>query len=382
MTEGSGLPKSLLAARTGGRLIPFVGAGMSVILGLPGWTDLLRNIAVRLRPDLDYDAVSHQCGGDPLRIAEYLFIIAGKEIGPLRQRMSEQLFAQAVDPTVSTAHVELVNLNATRVYTTNYDDMVERTFSNLGLPYHLVATPRHIAQSDGHAVEIVKFHGDLQWEHSLVFTESSYFSRLQLESPLDIKLRSDLLGSSVIFLGYGFSDVNVRLMWHRLIKMMQGVDPDERPRSFIVRMHPNPALAALDADAGIETIVLTSEFGEAPTERLGEFLRAINDQAEPRTNTDWSAFISGSLADEVKTCLTEPAGFTDGEKAWLVEQLGRRRIPGSLREKADQLLAIASRLDTTYARAVVTALAPNYADHFGVPAADQAYLPVDERLEA
>ena len=48
---------------------------------------------------------------------------------------------------------------------------------------------------------ILKLHGDLDNENSLVLTETSYFERLPFESPVDIKLRSDTLGKSILFIG-------------------------------------------------------------------------------------------------------------------------------------------------------------------------------------
>ncbi|HDX7707761.1 TPA: SIR2 family protein, partial [Escherichia coli] len=45
--------------------------------------------------------------------------------------------------------------------------------------------------------QIVKFHGDFDDEDSIVLDETSYFQRLNYDSPLDIKLSNDILGNSV-----------------------------------------------------------------------------------------------------------------------------------------------------------------------------------------
>ncbi len=49
---------------------------------------------------------------------------------------------------------------------------------------------------------------------SIVLGESSYFRRLDLESPLDIKLRADLPGRTVMFIGYSLADVNIRYLFY------------------------------------------------------------------------------------------------------------------------------------------------------------------------
>ena len=140
-------PVELQQAQADGRLIPFVGAGLSMSLGLPSWTELLRSVAAKIAGIPAYDEIDTSCGGDPLKAAEFLYVATGKEIGPLRQKISNVIARPDIDTSRSNAHVELVNLNANRIYTTNYDDFIERTFDALNCPYQLIATPRHISQS-------------------------------------------------------------------------------------------------------------------------------------------------------------------------------------------------------------------------------------------
>ena len=64
--------------------------------------------------------------------------------------------------------------------------------------------------------QIIKFHGDFDDDSSLVLTESSFFIALDFESPLDIKLRSDSLEKSLLFIGYSLSDINIRYMLYKL----------------------------------------------------------------------------------------------------------------------------------------------------------------------
>ena len=53
--------------RNEGKLIPFVGAGLSQPLGLPSWAELIDTIA----KDLDYDPDVFTCNGTALQLAEY-----------------------------------------------------------------------------------------------------------------------------------------------------------------------------------------------------------------------------------------------------------------------------------------------------------------------
>lgn len=198
------LPDDLMEQLKERRVIPFIGAGFSAALGLPDWSTLLREVSKELDLKKDFDEIERCCQGDYLQIAEYLFLKCDRSVGPIRHVMSRVL--QATATKLSTAHIELVNLNAPQIYTTNYDEEIEKTFRRLLQPYASVALPKHIAGADRTKTQIVKYHGDLRFDATLVLTESSYYNRLEFESPLDLKFRSDLLGRSVLFIGYSFRE--------------------------------------------------------------------------------------------------------------------------------------------------------------------------------
>jgi hypothetical protein len=55
------------------RVIPFIGAGFSSILGLPDWNTLLARVAEEVPAPLTYEQVKEDCQNNPLQIAEYYF---------------------------------------------------------------------------------------------------------------------------------------------------------------------------------------------------------------------------------------------------------------------------------------------------------------------
>lgn len=277
------IPDDLIRMVREGRVIPFVGAGVSANIGYPTWEELLRDIAMddsvrstasRDEAELSYEEIEKFTGGDKLRIAEYLHIIAGKQTGLLR-RVIERRFSGQGSPLQYGGFVELANLNAPLIYTTNFDDLIERTYRALGVRTQLIRNARDIAKATPGEVQIVKYHGDTSDDSSLVLTETSYYRRLNFEAPLDLKFRADLLGRSVLFLGYSLSDINIRVIWFRLLDMMNSVDPREQPRSYAVIPIPNPVQQKLYEDVRIETIVLDESGQTAESEwgaLLAEFL--------------------------------------------------------------------------------------------------------------
>ncbi len=178
-----------------------------------------------------------------------------------------------------------MNLGAGQIYTTNYDDLIESTYRGLGLPISPVVLAKDVALADTDRTQVVKYHGDLKYEQTLVLTESSYHKRLDFESPMDLKFRSDLLGRSVLFMGYSFRDMNIRVIWFKLMQMMRDIPEADRRPSYIVRVEPNAALDELYAAVGLRTIVLHPE---GPLEDnakrvalLGSFLLELSVKACP-----------------------------------------------------------------------------------------------------
>jgi hypothetical protein len=250
----------------------------------------------------------------------------------------------------STAHIELINLNARQIYTTNYDEIIEQTFRALGHPYSLVALPKHIAVAQPDKTQIVKYHGDLRFDHSLVLTESSYYSRLEFESPMDLKFRSDLLGQSVLFIGYSFRDINIRIIWFKLMEMMRDVPENDRPSSYIVRFERNEVLEDLYRAVGIKTIYLDPE-GAAKTNEdrnriLGRFMLDLSLRISPDAlmpHSSLAMYVSSGLLNSIRDLSATRRGVrssprdTEFAKAY-IDHASRRRVSPEMRSKVDELI--------------------------------------------
>ncbi len=253
------------------KVILFVGAGVSQNLGLPSFSGLVR----RLAEELDYDPEIYATHGDYLALAEYYQIEKGT-IGPLRSWL-DRTWHEGIDISKSDIHRLIVELNFPIIYTTNYDTWIERAYKHYGRNYVKVAHVGDLTKVEPGLVQIVKFHGDFEDDASIVLTESSYFNRLDFESPLDIKLRADLLGKSVFFVGYSLSDINIRYMLYKLHRQWESSSySDARPKSFIFLARPNPVQERVLSSRGIHAIVSDSD---NPKIGLKDFLHRLLQQA-------------------------------------------------------------------------------------------------------
>jgi SIR2-like domain len=227
------------------RVIPFIGAGasMSVTWGAspkrrgPTWEEMVNQAAKLLgvnEPNL------LRLRGTDLQILEYFKILKGG-LAPLTNWLSNE-FSDATDDDIllSPIHAELVQLDRCGIYyTTNYDDFIERALRKTGRRTHVTSSELNISH-DRSLVEVVKFHGDFNSPDQMVLSESHYMERMRLESPMDFKLRADILGRAVIFIGYSFRDPNVNYIFHVVNRLFSNLpDSYSGRRAYIILPEPS-----------------------------------------------------------------------------------------------------------------------------------------------
>lgn len=266
----------LREAHQRGELILFVGAGASLALGLPQWSELIDHMA----EELGFEPERFRSFGSYLALAEYYRLQHGS-LGPLRSWMDRAWHREGVRIGDSQVHRLIVEGRFRLIYTTNYDRWLENAFEHHGREYVKIVTVADLSRIRPDVTQIVKYHGDFENDASIVLDESSYFRRLDFESPLDIKLRADVLGRSVLFIGYSLSDINIRYLFYRLARLWRHAMPDvPQPRSYFFTPQPNPVQEAVLAQWGIQML---SGAADDPTQALARFLRlVIEPQADER----------------------------------------------------------------------------------------------------
>lgn len=254
------------------QVILFVGSGVSKNLGLPSWGELISEMARQL----EFDPMVFRIQGDYLELAEY-YKLQTTSIGPLRSWMDRTWHTEPARVDSSKIHQAIVDLDCPTIYTTNYDRWLETAFERRKKPFVKIANVGDFTKIRDGVAQIVKLHGDFDDDSSLVLTETSYFERLAFESPLDIKLRSDSIGKTILFVGYSLSDINVRYLLYKLHCLWaNSAFASARPKSFMFLTRPNPVQEAILEQRGITPIV--SESDDATT-GLSNFLEELVREA-------------------------------------------------------------------------------------------------------
>lgn len=220
-----------------GQLLLLVGAGASRWAGLPSWRDAVVSLAADLVPALRQRVPDAQERFAPPRPGERVPVEALLRIpeahrhlcgeARLVERLGRLFDTSRIDPADLPLQQLLVRLSpfVPAIYTTNFDDLLERTFAWAGVPCQVVAAAEDLQAWKFDEVEggwvprfpIYKLHGTLERPGSLVVGESDVLRRSDLAShPIDLRFCSDVMGRELLLVGYGFADPNMRWIWTKL----------------------------------------------------------------------------------------------------------------------------------------------------------------------
>lgn len=252
----------------------FVGAGLSFGAGLPSWTDLVWTLVenefkLEREPDLPLPS-----------LAQYVVNRDPEGKHRLHEYLHARLASRTAKPT--EAHDVLPSLGLDLLWTSNYDDLIERAYRRPQVPHALdvmVSGDDLSRDADRGEAVLFKLHGTLSDPASIVITRQDYARYRARNEAIYVALLNDLLRRRFLFLGFSFTDPNVLAVLDHAARL-DVVDEAER----LARDRPRRHFAIFREDElatvasrlriqdlellGIETL-LVSSWDEIPT-RLEE----------------------------------------------------------------------------------------------------------------
>jgi hypothetical protein len=220
-----------------GQLVVLIGAGVSRWAGLPTWKEAMCTLAHDLVPALRVAVPDAAARFEPpsphdpvpvdvfMKIGETFRRVCGDD--RLVERLRSIFDASRIDVRRLPLHALLVQLSehVPAFYTTNFDDLLERSFAARGKGFQVVAEAKDLDAWQYDRIgdrfvarfPIYKLHGSLDRPRTIVLGESDFQSREGLAShAIDLRFCSDVVGREVLLVGYSFSDPNVRWLWNKL----------------------------------------------------------------------------------------------------------------------------------------------------------------------
>jgi hypothetical protein len=206
-------PLDLIASLGQGNAGAFVGAGLSIGAGLPGWYDLIAELSARIGYDLP---PAKWATGDALIDAAQAYVNR-QGLNALIRHLKDRLDTTGVPP--SAAHRALARLPISLVFTANFDDLLERAFRDAGKRVEVVVRDSSIPfmRRGPNVVNIVKLYGDLDQPDTIVLARQQYESYF-LQRPQMVKLlETELARSDMLYLGWSGSDPYFKLVFGELL---------------------------------------------------------------------------------------------------------------------------------------------------------------------
>ncbi|MCU0282769.1 MAG: SIR2 family protein [Candidatus Nanopelagicales bacterium] len=221
-----------------GRLVAFLGAGVSRAAGVPGWQELIAALA--RRAGLDDAECERLLGLRPWDAAE---IIAGRLDVPTGEAIERELGAPGGQHSIT--HGLIASLRLPGVITTNWDDRYERA-ARVPTAGTLRVLPRDL--TDGSGPWLLKLHGDLADPDSIVLTRDDSLDFDANRVPLASVLQSHMLTHHLLLLGYSLSDDSfVRLA--RQVRALHGARSGDGPQTpavgTVLTLQDDPLIAEL-----------------------------------------------------------------------------------------------------------------------------------------
>ena len=274
MTE---LPFPLIADIADARCIPFIGAGFSrnarVPDGvMPDWAGLTTTLAA--------EGHLNATSPGPVVAQEY-----ERRFGRVQLIEAIRRSLHPDDAQPGRSHLAFVQLPFDTIYTTNFDLLLEQSYSVAGRPFRSLVgelqLPFHAGQT---ATSIVKMHGDLRHEEHIVISQRDYDEFLSKYPVVATHLSAMLITRTPLFVGYSLTDPDF-LSIRAVIRARLGAF--ER-MSYVVQFDASPADVEAALEQRVHIINVVSD-GRAKDEVLeGVFLAAarnLDQRASTRFRT-------------------------------------------------------------------------------------------------
>lgn len=184
----------------------FAGAGLSTPAGYVNWKELLRPLAIELKLNIDKET-------DLVSLAQY-YVNENNSHSRLIERLIDETGTNR-EPTIN--HKLLAKLPISTYWTTNYDNLIEKSLDGEGKLADKKFTKNHLSQTKkGRSAIVYKMHGDASVADQAIITKDHYESYPVHFAPFVTALSGDLVSKTFLFLGFSFTDPNLDYILSRI----------------------------------------------------------------------------------------------------------------------------------------------------------------------
>lgn len=199
----------------------FAGAGFSKEAGYVDWKMLLREIVSELNLDVDKEH-------DLVALAQFCY--NKHQSRSIINDVIFEEFSKQKNPTQN--HKILARLPINVLWTTNYDDLIEKAFEEAQRVVDVKSCNKHLSiTKPGRDSVIYKMHGDKNNPDEAILIKDDYESYYKKHKQFLSALAGDLISKTFLFVGFSFEDPNIDYILSRI-----RVDYEENPRQHYAIM--------------------------------------------------------------------------------------------------------------------------------------------------
>lgn len=248
-----------------GKLVVFVGAGISIGSGLPSWSKLVEKYSERLNLEKkDYTS-------DEILLIPEIFY---DKFGKIKYyEVLDEIFGEKMKP--NKIHKKLKDLSPKYIITTNYDSLVEDKL-NEDYAYDVIVKEEELAYSQSNKM-IIKMHGDLK-NKNIVLKKGDYDNYEKDRPLITTFVKSLFTTNTVLFIGYSLNDVNVKNIMNWISEILK----DDFRRVYLADLSESNPLNKYENDQNklVNRIFLGNDPEKDKGELVVNFLEEISKTKE------------------------------------------------------------------------------------------------------
>lgn len=264
------IPELLIKEIADGNCAVFVGAGLSMGGGLPGWEELIASLR---------ETLGCQQGTDPLIVAQVYQAKYGRRA--LVEHIISKTDTTKRKPT--DCHLRLALLPIQTWITTNYDDFIERTLKLVGKPFRKVVIGKDLPYVKADEIPVIKLHGDREHQDTIAITQQDCYTRFEnrMFALLKDHLSSLLAMKTLLFVGYSVSDPDFHQVCARILLHTE----EHARRHYAVTFNADDFNKHYLLSMNLEAINIPAAKDQELSVLLDQFLRELMKRVSSKTGS-------------------------------------------------------------------------------------------------
>ena len=222
--------KEIIESSRNGKLVFFVGAGVSTLSGYPQWWRLVDKFHEELygKPKEGYYS-----SDEYLRIPQIFYNVKGEmEFDGILKDFFQ------VDKPTNPIHDKILAMNPAHIITTNYDNLIDTVCWKRGKYFSVISAEEDVANATSSRY-LLKVHGDFRRGYkgeNVVLKEDDYLNYEQNYPLISNLMKTIIATHTIVFIGYGLGDYNINM----LLNWVRKLQKDSFHKPFFIRTDPSP----------------------------------------------------------------------------------------------------------------------------------------------